>query len=123
MEREEEGLRWLVSVNADSCGAKTAEICSVCGGMLAIGFFSRETAGSVCREGHLELWSFLLCGCYSQALVFFFVPNCLCLSFPNLGGGKLKQDLHAVLVKLVAHPTLPLEGKELFLSVGVVSRH
>ena len=56
------GLRQLVSVNANTCWAKTGETCRESVAVLPIGFFSGKAAGILCRTGHWEPWLLLLCG-------------------------------------------------------------
>ena len=60
-EGSKEGLRQLVSVNANICWAKTGEICRDSVAVLAVGFFSGKAAGILCRTGDSEPWLFPLC--------------------------------------------------------------
>lgn len=98
-ERSREGLRQLVSVNANICWAKTGDICRDSVAVLAVGFFS---AGILCRRADSEPWLLPLCDWYWWPLIFFLVPSYLCSPqlCQFLGGVKPKWVLHVMTWKL-----------------------
>ena len=67
----------------------------------------------LCRVGHWEPQSFLLCGWYWPSLLFFLAPSHLCTSwlFQVLGAVKSKWVLCLVFWNLVTGPTLPLPAR------------
>lgn len=78
------GLRWLVSLNVNSCGAKTSEIYrGPLAAVLHIGFF-------LCSSGLLEPWLLLLHGLSWLPLLFFLVPSHLYMSQLSMSLGEMK---------------------------------
>lgn len=81
-----EGLRWLVSLNVNTCGVKTGKICrGSVAAMLAIRFFSGERCWGPLQASHLEPWFVLLWGLYWEPLLFFLVAIHLYMTLPVSG--------------------------------------
>ena len=72
-----------------------------------------KAIGVLCRVGHWEPQSFLLCGWYWPSLLFFLAPSHLCTSwlFQVLGSVKSKWVLCLVFWNLVTGPTLFLPAR------------
>lgn len=117
------GIRWLVSLNLNTCVVKTGEISwRTVAAVLTIGFSRGENCWGPLRARHWEPWMFLLCGLYWEPLLFCPVPGPLCTIqlCQSLGGVKRKWVFHVVprkAGKAVCSPLFPIPSEgELFLA-------